>query len=214
MSWVNFGTGLPNARVIELQLNPFDNILAAGTHGRGMFEEAVAHFKVTPSTTAPRAGVPFSITVTAEDPFGRTLTSYTGTVHFSSTDPKGQLPGNTAFVASDHGSKTFSNVILVSTGSRTITVSDVVEPGVAGSTTVTVGLLTASAVPAGKDILTQPPTVQTRSASPSIAAAPSGDSVQEPPLVLSAEVGHMPFRRPADPLSPLALDNWFNLVSA
>jgi hypothetical protein len=213
-SWVNFGSGLPNARVIELQLNPFDNILAAGTHGRGMFEEAVAHFKVTPSTTAPRAGVPFSVTVTAEDPFGRTLTSYTGTVHFSSTDPNGQLPGNTAFAASDHGSKTFNNVILVSTGSRTITVNDVVEPAVAGSATVTVGLLTASAAPAGTNILTQVPPVQTGIASPSIAAAPSGDPLHGPSLILPTQVAHMPFRRLTDPLSPLALDDWFELSAA
>jgi len=217
-SWVNFGNGLPNARVVELELNQFDNILAAGTHGRGMFEEAVAHFKVTPSTTAPHAGVPFSVTVTAQDPFGRTITNYTGTVHFSSTDPKGKLPANTPFLASDHGSKTFNNVILVTTGSRTITVSDVVEPGVSGSTTVIVGLLTASAVPAADDIATQTLPAQAPSDQLPGVGAPTHDFGQGTSILPADRAAHMPFRRQSlagsNSLSPLVLDDWFSQAPA
>jgi hypothetical protein len=36
--WSRFGTGMPNAQVVELELVPSLNILAAGTHGRGMWE--------------------------------------------------------------------------------------------------------------------------------------------------------------------------------
>jgi photosystem II stability/assembly factor-like uncharacterized protein len=216
-SWVNFGNGLPDARVIELELNQFDNILAAGTHGRGMFEEAVAHFKVTPSTTAPHAGVAFSITVTAEDPFGRTITNYTGTVHFSSTDPKGKLPGNTAFLASDHGSKKFT-VILLSTGKRTITVDDVVEPAVSGSTTVTVGLLTTSSVLAANDIATQTLPAQAPSTQLSVAGAPTENFGQGAPIFPADRAAHMLLRRSPltgwNSLSPLVLDDWFAQVPA
>ncbi len=35
--WVRFGAGLPNVQVIELKLNTTLNILAAGTHGRGVW---------------------------------------------------------------------------------------------------------------------------------------------------------------------------------
>lgn len=36
--WSRFRTGLPNAQVVDLKLNPTLNILAAGTHGRGIWE--------------------------------------------------------------------------------------------------------------------------------------------------------------------------------
>ena len=36
--WVRFGTALPNGQVIDLKLNPALNILAAGTHGRGVWK--------------------------------------------------------------------------------------------------------------------------------------------------------------------------------
>jgi photosystem II stability/assembly factor-like uncharacterized protein len=37
-SWAPFQTGMPNVRVVDLELCPALNILAAGTHGRGMWE--------------------------------------------------------------------------------------------------------------------------------------------------------------------------------
>ena len=37
-SWIRFGAGLPNAQVADLKLNTTLNILAAGTHGRGVWE--------------------------------------------------------------------------------------------------------------------------------------------------------------------------------
>ncbi len=36
--WTRFGTGFPNAQVVELKLNTTLSILAAGTHGRGVWE--------------------------------------------------------------------------------------------------------------------------------------------------------------------------------
>ena len=36
--WVRFGMGLPNVQVTDLKLNPGLNVLAAGTHGRGVWE--------------------------------------------------------------------------------------------------------------------------------------------------------------------------------
>src|SRR5206468_3671342 len=38
------------------------------------------------ATTAPTAGTSFTFTVTAQDPYGNTATSYAGTVHFTSSD--------------------------------------------------------------------------------------------------------------------------------
>src|SRR5207247_389890 len=54
---------------------------------------AATGFQVTaPGSTT--AGVPFSSTLTAQDAFGNTATSYAGTVHFSSSDGQAVLPAN------------------------------------------------------------------------------------------------------------------------
>ena len=136
-SWSRFKPGFPNAQVVQLQLNPTLNILAAGTHGRGMWEIAVAHFQVTPASSTEPSGMPFSVMVTAEDPFNRTLTTYTGTVQFTSTDRSATLPMGFTFAPGDDGTHVVQ-VTLRTVGSQVIHLSDVTEPGVAGAATVTV----------------------------------------------------------------------------
>src|SRR5262249_5181760 len=37
-SWATFGTGLPNSQDLDLEISPSLGILAAGTHGRGVWE--------------------------------------------------------------------------------------------------------------------------------------------------------------------------------
>jgi hypothetical protein len=59
-----------------------------------------------PSSTT--AGVSASFTVTAENADGSTNTHYTGTVHFTSTDPQAVLPADYTFTSSDAGVHTFS----------------------------------------------------------------------------------------------------------
>jgi photosystem II stability/assembly factor-like uncharacterized protein len=137
VSWSRFEPGFPIAQVVQLQLNPTLNILAAGTHGRGMWEVAVAHFQVTPAGTTEHSGTQFSVTVTAEDPFNRTLTSYAGKVHFVSTDHLAKLPMDFTFGPADHGTRSV-NVTLRTPGSQIIRISDVTEAAVTGTTTVTV----------------------------------------------------------------------------
>ena len=78
------------------------------------------HFSVTPSTSSPASGTAFSVTVTALGASGQTATSYSGTVHFSSTDSQAVLPADTA-MASATG--TFS-VTLNTAGNQKIAVTD------------------------------------------------------------------------------------------
>ena len=79
-----------------------------------------------PGTTT--AGSPFSVTVTALDKNSNIATSYTGTVHFSSSDGQAVLPApDYTFTAADHGVHVFTNVVTLKTvagGSQTVTVSD------------------------------------------------------------------------------------------
>jgi streptogramin lyase len=82
--------------------------------------------KLVTSTDAANpdvAGTPFNVTVVARDPYGDPDTSYTGTVHFSSTDPTATLPADYTFTASDNGRHTFSGVVLRRAGGQTITAS-------------------------------------------------------------------------------------------
>jgi streptogramin lyase len=82
--------------------------------------------KLVTSTDAANpdvAGTAFNVTVVARDPFGDPDTSYTGTVHFSSTDPTATLPADYTFTAADNGRHTFSSVVLRRAGGQTITAS-------------------------------------------------------------------------------------------
>jgi hypothetical protein len=51
-TWTRFGAGLPNAQVVELEVVPSLNILAAGTHGRGMWEISTQASVATTTTLA------------------------------------------------------------------------------------------------------------------------------------------------------------------
>ena len=82
--------------------------------------------QITLSTPAgSTAGTPFSITVTARDPYNNPAAGYTGTVHFTSSDGQASLPGDYTFLPADAGAHTFTaGVTLKTAGSQTVTVSD------------------------------------------------------------------------------------------
>jgi hypothetical protein len=80
------------------------------------------------------AGAAFNITVTALDAFGNTVTSYTGTVHFTSNDPQATLPADATLT---NGVGTFS-VTLATAGSQTVTATDTANNTITGSATVNV----------------------------------------------------------------------------
>jgi hypothetical protein len=75
-----------------------------------------------PSNVSP--GVRFSLTVKALDAYGNVVTSYTGTIHFSSTDTMATLPKSYTFTTADQGAHTFTGVVLRKKGYRHITVTD------------------------------------------------------------------------------------------
>jgi photosystem II stability/assembly factor-like uncharacterized protein len=73
-------------------------------------------------------GVPFSITVTALDPFGNTDPTYAGTVQLGSDDPLATLPGSYTFTTGsggDNGKHTFPDAVTLRTpGPRSVRVGD------------------------------------------------------------------------------------------
>lgn len=85
------------------------------------------------------AGRSFQVTVTAEDGGGNVVTSYSGTVHFTSSDPAAGLPTNYTFTGADDGSHTFT-VNLADVGSQSITVGDTSTSALTATSTITVGV--------------------------------------------------------------------------
>jgi hypothetical protein len=83
-----------------------------------------------PSPTT--AGVAHGITVTALNANGTVNTGYTGTVQFTSSDPKAMLPTNYTFTAADQGVHTFT-VTLKTAGSQSIAVADTSNGSIIGS---------------------------------------------------------------------------------
>jgi hypothetical protein len=87
--------------------------------GSGQGGGAATHFSVSgPGSSA--AGFAFSFTVTALDATNGVVASYSGTVHFTSSDPAAVLPANSTLVS---GTGTFS-ATLTTAGLQTITVTD------------------------------------------------------------------------------------------
>ena len=86
------------------------------------------HFSVTAPAGAT-AGARFSVTVTALDQFGNTVTGYGGTVTFTSTDRAATLPANTLLT---NGVKTVP-VTLATAGTQTITAKDTTTTSIQGT---------------------------------------------------------------------------------
>ena len=111
--------GLQSITAVDIANNTI-----VGTHTGIVVTPMVSSFTFTgmPSTTT--AGVFNSITVTARDALGNVATGYTGTIHFTTSDPIGVLPADYQFTPADHGVHTFANVVLKTAGTQSITVTD------------------------------------------------------------------------------------------
>src|SRR5215813_3209471 len=96
---------------------------------------ALHHFNVTASVSSITAGNSFNVTVMAKDQFNNTITGYGGTVHLDSNDANDTMPANNTLIS---GSRTFTGVILRTTGTWTITANDTVQTSKTGTDTVTV----------------------------------------------------------------------------
>jgi uncharacterized repeat protein (TIGR01451 family) len=97
-------------------------------------------FNLTTPASGAGPSIPFNGTLTIQSsvsPF--TLTGYTGTVHFTSSDPQAVLPADYTFLGSDAGTHTFS-FTLKTLGDQTITATDTRSSGFTGTATVNVNV--------------------------------------------------------------------------
>jgi hypothetical protein len=136
-----FSATLKTAGTQTITATDKNNSSITGTSNQIAVSSAGAtHFAVS-APAAATAGAPFNFTVTAQDQFNNTATGYTGTVHFTSTDGQGVLPGDSPLT---NGTGTFS-ATLKTTGAQTITATDKNNSSITGtSNTITVGLKASS----------------------------------------------------------------------
>ena len=101
---------------------------------------AANHFGVT-APASSTAGNAFNFTVIAHDPFNNTVTSYAGTVQFSSSDPAVPLLGGSTLV----GGVGLFPAVLKTSGFRTITATDTTTASIFGvSNPINVGAAAVS----------------------------------------------------------------------
>jgi hypothetical protein len=109
-------------------------VVRTGGVNIGAYQASASALVFTAPATV-QAGVPFTITVQAVDPFGQTAVGYTGTVHFAASN--GAM-ANYAFTPTDGGQHTFNNLVLRLAGTLTVTGTDTADGSVTGSTSFTV----------------------------------------------------------------------------
>jgi hypothetical protein len=89
------------------------------------------------------AGTPFTLTVTAEDPTGRAVPSYVGTINLSNSIALDGLPAQYTFAPGDNGSRSFT-VTASQAGNELISVVDNADSSVTGSATFIIGSAASS----------------------------------------------------------------------
>jgi hypothetical protein len=91
------------------------------------------------------AGMPFTLTVYALDPYGNIADGYLGTVHFNSTDTAANLPPDYTFQPDDGGVASFM-VTLNTPGDQSITATDTSDASITGAIDLNVAAPGAPAV--------------------------------------------------------------------
>jgi hypothetical protein len=111
--------------------NGFSPVLSATqTFTITMLQATATHFAViAPPTAVAGTQLAGGFTVTAQDAGNNTVTTYSGTVQFTSTDGNAVLPANSTLV---NGVGTF-NATLKSSGNQTIKATDTVQSGITGT---------------------------------------------------------------------------------
>jgi hypothetical protein len=132
--------------------------VASGGHGLSSDSIAVdpaaaSAFTLSGLPATVSRGIAQTFTVTAKDPYGNIATGYSGTVHFSSSDPQAVLPADTTLTA---GTATFQ-VTFASLGTQSLSVTDTVN----GALTATQGGITVNPAPAVRFAVTGFPTPST-----------------------------------------------------
>jgi hypothetical protein len=128
-----FSVTLKTAGTQSIAVTDTTTASLTGTDGGITVKPGAASRFLTRAPSSVTAGVPFSLTITVQDAYGNVVTSYTGTIHFKSTDTTATLPANYTFTAPDKGVHTFTGLVLRKKGTQMITLTDTLNSSLTGS---------------------------------------------------------------------------------
>ena len=126
-----FSITLETAGAQSVTVNDTGNPDHSGTESGITVTPAAATHLVVAGAAGGTADTAETLTVTAEDPYGNIDPSYTGTVHFSSSDVQAVLPADSSLTK---GTGTF-NFTLKSAGTQSITATDTATGTITGTET-------------------------------------------------------------------------------
>jgi uncharacterized repeat protein (TIGR03803 family) len=120
--------------IMDSSGNLYGTTKTGGASGDGtVFELSTCpSFAVSGFPSPTTAGLASTFTVTALNADGTVNTGYTGTVHFSSSDPQAVLPADYTFTATDQGAHAFS-ATLKTAGTQSVAATDTANSSVVGN---------------------------------------------------------------------------------
>jgi hypothetical protein len=128
-----FGAILFTAGVQSITATDTVNTTITGTQNGIVVNTAPLNgFAVTGFPSPVTAGSPNLFQVRAIDAYNNTIVDYTGTVHFTTSDPVGQVPLDYTFIAGDNGMHEFG-AILKTAGLQSITATDTANSSITGT---------------------------------------------------------------------------------
>ncbi|HEV3136871.1 MAG TPA: metallophosphoesterase, partial [Pirellulales bacterium] len=136
----DYGAMLINADSTQIQFQFFTR---TGTLIDSYSIPVGTHLGIDVQSATVTAGNVANVIVSAVDVSGNPTTSYTGTIHFTSSDMLAGLPANYTFTPGDGGVHTFA-VTLATAGSESLTATDTATSSIAGTETITVQPAAAS----------------------------------------------------------------------
>jgi hypothetical protein len=137
-------TGTPTAvgtySNIQLTVQDTTGATSTGAYSITINPAAASTLTITGLPLTVTRGAAQTFTVIAKDPYGNTATGYSGTLHFSSSDPQAVLPPDTTL---NGGTGTFQ-VVFASLGAESLSVTDTSNSALTG----TQGGITVNPAPA------------------------------------------------------------------
>ncbi len=148
-SWAQLGTGLSNCQVVNLALNTTTNILAAGTHGRGMWElsiaTGIASFQIAPNNVTSGTQSTGTVTLSQPAPSGGAIVTLTSSNSHDAvaasgtiTIPAGSSVGKFTIYTANKGNAPVNVTLTASYAGTTATAQITVNPASVSLSSLTI----------------------------------------------------------------------------
>ncbi|WPB79354.1 lamin tail domain-containing protein [Archangium violaceum] len=163
------------AKAVSTTITVTDTASLTASHTVSVSHAPASSLVMVAPSTPLEAGVAFTVDVTLKDAYGNVATGYTGTLGFTSSDPKLVPPASGELTSADAGHKVFS-VTLKTAGEQSLSVKDLARAFLAD----TASSLLVNAGPARKLVFRDQPTggkVRTALAAVTVAVTDAFDNV-------------------------------------